>query len=403
DWTPSTQTFPAVTSPTITGYTPSAAQSSAVDVTEGSADDTQTITYTANKEHAVVNYVDDATGKTVASETVDGTFGGTTTYDPTSEENTLKNDGYTIGSNDLPSGDKITFTQDGQVPTYTVHLNEGTTTYTPSNNPDGLELTHTVHQTIHYVYSDGSQAAPDATRDVTFQRNATKNNVTGAITYTDWTPSTQTFPAVTSPTITGYTPSAAQSSAVDVTESSADDTQTITYTANKEHAVVNYVDDATGKTVASETVDGTFGGTTTYDPTSEENTLKNDGYTIGSNDLPSGDKITFTQDGQVPTYTVHLNEGTTTYTPSNNPDGLELTHTVHQTIHYVYSDGSQAAPDATRDVTFQRNATKNNVTGAITYTDWTPSTQTFPAVTSPTITGYTPSAAQSSAVDVTEG
>ncbi|WP_420805059.1 mucin-binding protein, partial [Ligilactobacillus araffinosus] len=98
-------------------------------------------TYTANKEHAVVNYVDDATGKVVASETVDGTFGGTTTYDPTSEENKLKGEGYTIGSSDLPSNDQIKFTQDGQVPTYTVHLNEGTTTITPDNNPDNLDLT----------------------------------------------------------------------------------------------------------------------------------------------------------------------------------------------------------------------------------------------------------------------
>ena len=153
-------------------------------------------------------------------------------YDPTTEENTLEGQGYQIGSNNLPTGDKITFSQDGQVPTYTVHLTEGTTTYTPTDNPNKLDLSHTVNQTIHYVYSNGSQAAPDATKAITFTRNATKNNVTGAITYTDWTPTNQTFEPVTSPTITGYTPNATASTPVDgVNENSQDNTQTITYTA----------------------------------------------------------------------------------------------------------------------------------------------------------------------------
>ena len=402
DWTPASQEFPAVTSPEITGYTPNAKESMVIGVNENSEDNVQTITYTANPEHAVVNYVDSATGKVVASQTVDGTFGGSVTYDPTNTENQLKGKGYVIGSNNLPAGNKITFSQDGQVPTYTVNVSEGTTTYTPSNNPEGLELTHTVNQTIYYVYSNGKQAAPDATAQVTFQRNATKNDITGEITYTDWTPASQEFPAVTSPEITGYTPNAKESMVIGVNENSEDNVQTITYTANPEHAVVNYVDSATGKVVASQTVDGTFGGSVTYDPTNTENQLKGKGYVIGSNNLPAGNKITFSQDGQVPTYTVNVSEGTTTYTPSNNPEGLDLTKTVTRTINYVNSDGKRLAPSVTQTVTFQRNATKNDVTGEITYTNWTPASQEFPAVTSPKITGYTSNVTASTALGVNE-
>ena len=345
--------------------------------------------YNPNPEHAVVNYVDSATGKVVASQTVDGTFGGSVTYDPTNTENQLKGKGYVIGSNNLPAGNKITFSQDGQVSTYTVNVSEGTTTYTPSNNPEGLELTHTVNQTIHYVYSNGKQAAPDATAQVTFQRNATKNDITGEITYTDWTPASQEFPAVTSPEITGYTPNAKESMVIGVNGNSEDNVQTITYTANPEHAVVNYVDSATGKVVASQTVDGTFGGSVTYDPTNTENQLKGKGYVIGSNNLPAGNKITFSQDGQVSTYTVNVSEGTTTYTPSNNPEGLELTHTVNQTIHYVNSDGKRLAPSVTQTVTFQRSATVNNVTGKLLYGNWQLiGSDKFNAVVSPSIKGY---------------
>ena len=401
-WTPASQEFPAVTSPEITGYTPNAKESMVIGVNENSEDNVQTITYTANPEHAVVNYVDSATGKVVASQTVDGTFGGSVTYDPTNTENQLKGKGYVIGSNNLPAGNKITFSQDGQVPTYTVNVSEGTTTYTPSNNPEGLELTHTVNQTIYYVYSNGKQAAPDATAQVTFQRNATKNDITGEITYTGWTPASQEFPAVTSPEITGYTPNAKESMVIGVNENSEDNVQTITYTANPEHAVVNYVDSATGKVVASQTVDGTFGGSVTYDPTNTENQLKGKGYVIGSNNLPAGNKITFSQDGQVPTYTVNVSEGTTTYTPSNNPEGLDLTKTVTRTINYVNSDGKRLAPSVTQTVTFQRNATKNDVTGEITYTNWTPASQEFPAVTSPKITGYTSNVTASTALGVNE-
>ena len=389
DWTPASQEFPAVTSPEITGYTPNAKESMVIGVNENSEDNVQTITYTANPEHAVVNYVDSATGKVVTSQTVDGTFGGSVTYDPTNTENQLKGKGYVIGSNNLPAGNKITFSQDGQVPTYTVDVSEGTTTYTPSNNPEGLDLTKTVTRTINYVNSDGKRLAPSVTQTVTFQRNATKNDVTGEITYTNWTPASQEFPAVTSPKITGYTSNVTASTALGVNENSTNSTQTITYTANSEHAVVNYVDSATGKVVTSQTVDGTFGGSVTYDPTNTENQLKGKGYVIGSNNLPAGNKITFSQDGQVPTYTVDVSEGTTTYTPSNNPEGLDLTKTVTRTINYVNSDGKRLAPSVTQTVTFQRSATVNNVTGKLLYGNWQLiGSDKFNAVVSPSIKGY---------------
>src|SRR5699024_1108594 len=110
----------------------------------------------------------------------------------------------------------------------------------------GLDLSNTVTHTVHYVYSTGGQAQPDNTQKITFTRTATKDNVTGTITYSNWGPASGTFSSVTTPTIAGYTPSATSSTAVSgVTATSANSSQTITYTPNEETATVTYVDDTT--------------------------------------------------------------------------------------------------------------------------------------------------------------
>ena len=72
------------------------------------------------------------------------------------------------------------------VQNYQVHLKETTQDFDPSNNPDDLDLKHTVTQTIHYVFSNGKQAAPDATASITFNRTAIRDEVTGKITYSTW-------------------------------------------------------------------------------------------------------------------------------------------------------------------------------------------------------------------------
>src|SRR5699024_3638823 len=231
-------------------------------------------------------------------------------------------------------------------------------------------------------------------------RTATKDEVTGAITYTPWTvaSSNDDFPAVKSPTITGYTPSTTASTAVDnVTESTPDNVQTITYIPNKETATVKYVDQTTGKTLQTVTVNGVYDGTTAYDPTSVIQGYEKQGYVLVNNGIPANG-ITFSQDGVTPTYTVTLKHGTTTYTSTNDPAGLDLSNTVTHTVHYVYSTGGQAQPDNTQKITFTRTATKDNVTGTITYSNWGPASGTFSSVTTPTIAGYTPSATSSTAV-----
>ena len=392
--------FPAVKSPVIMGYTPSAVSSTAINnVTGDAADNVQTITYTPNKETATIKYVDQTTGKTLQTVSVNGVYNGTTSYNANSVIQNYEKQGYVLVNNGVPANG-ITFNKDGVTPTYTVTLKHGTTTYTSTNNPANLDLSNTVTHTIHYVYSTGGQAQPDNTQKLTFTRTATKDNVTGIITYSNWGPATGTFSSMPTPTITGYTPSATSSTAITgVVASSADSSQTITYTPDQESATVTFIDQTTDKTIKNVTLTGAFNSTSNYSPSSEIAALEKAGYQLVSNNYPTTG-VKFDEAGQAQHFTITLKHTYTTETPTSNPDGLNLAHNVVETINYVYADGKQAAPTKTVTVTFTRTATKDNVTGKIIgYSAWqTNGNDSFPAVASPQITGYTPDKSSVAAV-----
>ncbi|USS93349.1 BspA family leucine-rich repeat surface protein [Fructilactobacillus ixorae] len=259
--------------------------------------------------------------------------------------------------------------------------------------------------TVHYKYADGRQAAPDATRTVHFTRTATVDAVTGQVTYGDWTPVESTNVTVDSPAISGYTPDQGQIS-VTATAGQNND-QTVTYQANDVKATVKVIDDTTGQTIETHPLTGKTGEQLT-NPVDLQ-ALKNKGYVIGNNNVPT----TFGPDAEQ-TYEIHVTHDLVTGTPDkpgnpgqpidpNNPDGpkwpektaaedLESESTI--TVHYKYDDGRQAAPDSTRTVKFTRTVTVDMVTGQVTYSDWTPVDSPDVTIASPTIDGYTPDQAQ---------
>ncbi|ORI82829.1 mucin-binding protein [Leuconostoc lactis] len=98
---------------------------------------------------------------------------------------------------------------------------------------DKNSLTTDVHQTIHYQYGDGSQAAPDKTDSTTFDHQVEIDKVTGEIVKDEgWTAENgkTSFDSKNSPVIPGYTASKPASDSVDgLTQDSKDDVQTIVY------------------------------------------------------------------------------------------------------------------------------------------------------------------------------
>ena len=112
------------------------------------------------------------------------------------------------------------------------------------NNPDGPEypagleekdLNKTVTRTITYVYADGTPVLNEdgtpkvVTQEAKFTREAKVNLVTGEVTYGDWTPA-QDLTEVKSPEIAKHTVDKATVGTVQVTNSSENINEVVTYT-----------------------------------------------------------------------------------------------------------------------------------------------------------------------------
>ena len=85
----------------------------------------------------------------------------------------------------------------------------------------------TVNETIHYQGA-GNQTPADHTAQVTFTRQGSTDAVTGVKTYGPWS-ADQSFAAVTSPAIKGYTPDQAEIGTQTVTGDSSDLPFKVTY------------------------------------------------------------------------------------------------------------------------------------------------------------------------------
>ncbi|MCO4499113.1 Levansucrase [Streptococcus infantarius subsp. infantarius] len=282
-----------------------------------------------------------------------------------------------------------------------------TVTYT-KNAPTITTDTKTVNETIHYVYKDGSKAVDDhVAKPVEFTRQVSTDAVTGEKTYGAWS-ADQSFDAVTSPELKGYTADKAQIDKQTVTGDSKDLEFTVTYTKNAPtittdtktvNETIHYVykdgskavDDHVAKpveftrqvstdAVTGEKTYGAWSADQSFDAvTSPE--LK--GYTA---DKAQIDKQTVTGDSKDLEFTV-------TYT-KNAPTITTDTKTVNETIHYVYKDGTTAHDDyVAKPVEFTSEVSTDAVTGEKTYGAWS-ADQSFAAVTSPAIKGYTPDQAE---------
>ncbi|HFI0107868.1 TPA: MucBP domain-containing protein, partial [Streptococcus suis] len=307
------------------------------------------------------------------------------------------------------------------------------------NDPKGrtygeLGLIEEVTRTIHYVYTDGSEAAKDVVEKVTFVRSVQIDAVTGDIiadSYTPWTSSDDTFDKVTSPEIAGFTPSATEVDAKTVTATSADIVETVIYvdpTEGSQVAVTHFVDED-GNGVDVSTVEAGEEGTplTKKDEIlAKIKELEAKGYEVVSNNYPAFDNdatndvfdtvLDGSEISQVYQVVVRPavipvnpedpdNNPNTPDTPAKpddkvpgDPEGrtyadLGLIESVTRTITYYYNNGEPVLENGqpkvvTQTVNFYRTAQINKVTGEVTITsDWT-APQTLVAVDSPVIAKF---------------
>ncbi|WP_429961754.1 mucin-binding protein [Enterococcus sp. AZ083] len=283
---------------------------------------------------------------------------------------------------------------------------EVTVTYSPNM----IESTETkeVNQTIHYVYGDGKEAAPDKTDTVTFTRTVTINEATGDKTFGEWQAKDDDtkFDEVKSPEIKNY--HADKTSIEEVTGLTAEDKDrevTVTYSPNMTEStetkevkrMIHFVYED-GKEAAPDKVDTvTFTRTVTTNEATGNKTYgewqAQDDDTMFDEVLsPEIDKYNADQKtvDKVTGLTAESEDREVTVTYS--PNMIESTETkeVKQTIHYMYEDGKEAAPDKVDTVTFTRTVTANEATGDKTYGEWQAKGDdtTFDEVKSPEIKNY---------------
>ncbi|WP_195971703.1 mucin-binding protein [Enterococcus gallinarum] len=418
-------TFDAVVSPEIANYTPDKkGVAEMVDLTAESKDSEVTVTYKANMVESTetkevqqtIHYLYED-GTEAAPDKVDTvTFTRTVTTNEATEETTYgdwqaKDDDTTFDAVTSPeiehyTADKPTVEE---VTGLTPESKDSEVTVTYKANMVGSTETKDVQQTIHYLYEDGTEAAPDKVDTVTFTRTVTTNEATEETTYGEWQAKDNdtTFEEVASPEITNYT---ADKEIVDevtgLTADSKDSEVTVTYKPKMEtttesrevNLTVHYVF-SDGSKAADDYVDTvTFTrnatknlatGVVTYDDWAATNNdttfdeVNSPAITMYTPDKTSVEEVT--------SITADSKNIEVTVTYKQNPMASVEMKEVKRVIHYVYEDGTAAAVDKVDKVTFTRTVVQDFENDKVTYGDWLPKDNdtTFDEVTSPEIEHYT--------------
>ncbi|HFI0354676.1 TPA: MucBP domain-containing protein, partial [Streptococcus suis] len=205
------------------------------------------ITYVADDQKAIVNYVDQDGKALVTSGDLIGKSGEVINYSTTPTIEDLLKKGYELVTNEFPEG--ATYDKDVSVDqVYTVTLKERIEPVDPTNPPKpgepvdptdpnspvwpdsvkGLVTTQEVVRTITYVNEAGETVSAEVVQKVSFTRTAEVNLVTGEITYGEWT-AAQTLPAQDSPVVAGYYTETVTVDAVTVNAEDADITEKVVY------------------------------------------------------------------------------------------------------------------------------------------------------------------------------
>ena len=383
--------------PKIDGYTPDKSQVAQATVKFGDPDSAITVTYKANSQVIKVNFIDDTTGETLNSKSLDGVSDADANYNTKADINNYEKQHYVLVK-DSSDGQDLIFDHDDQATqSYDVR-------FTHDTKPDSRQ--DTVTRTITYTGA-GNKTPSAVTQSVHFTQAGTKDLVTGKTKWNDV--ADQNFVSVGTPEVAGYTPDKSQVAQATVKYGDKDTTVTVTYAADKQQAKLRFYDDTAKKFIdaapvldASGKTDGQVGFTipNSYDFSKYNFVNVTKGADPESTDQLAGADLSAVQYGK--------------YDTDDKKDQVFVAHfthkikainekvTVNETIHYVYEDGSKAHDDyQATPLVFTKTGTKDLVTGEEKAT-WTKS-QKFAEVASPEIPGYTPDQAVVPAVEVAHG
>nr|WP_305069095.1 LPXTG cell wall anchor domain-containing protein [Limosilactobacillus kribbianus] len=248
----------------------------------------------------------------------------------------------------------------------------------PETTTINSKITKTVTETIHYQYKDGTKAHDDVVKTETVPQTGYFDAKTGKTVWLDWSQVPVNFPSVTSPTISGYTPS---KTVVGPDQTTADTNldKTVIYTPDVQKLEVKYIDDTTGATLRDDQLQDISGTKTSYATTDQINNFEKQHYLLVS-DSTLGKTLTFDNDStKNQYYEVHFKHDTQPTTQ---------TATVTRTINYVDQNKQQLSKPVTEQTTLTGTGTIDLVTGQLVKPlTWAGET-TLNGQKSPVINGY---------------
>ena len=368
-------------------------------------------------QKAVIKYVNEKGNVELSHDEVAGKSGEAIGYSTAAKISAYKRQGYELVSDGFTSASNKNFDFDASVnQEFTVVLREriepidpDKPTPTPDKpvdpkDPDTPKWPDPVKdvvnkddvtRTIHYVYEDGSKAKDDVAETLHFKRFAYVNLVTGHIDYRDWTTNDDTFDAVTSPVIKGYTADKLVVPTVSgVKAGTADSAEVVTYVKDAQKAVIKYVNEKGNVEVDRDTVNGKSGEVIDYSTTNKINELRRKGYELVSDGFTSASNKNFDFDAKVDQeFTVVIRERVvpvgpedpnptpdTPYDPTdpNTPNWPKTVDKIParrilgtRTVRYLTEVDGVVVPKPVRErVTFERIVLVNLVTGEMTPQSW---------------------------------
>lgn len=364
------------------GYIPSQRVVAQMQVAEKTQDTTVTITYTRIPEpqdgQQIISY-QDRDGHVIHTQTVIGKDGDDVSFTP-----------------EVPTN----WTPAGKVPT-TVKIDGSTTVIMIEPKTSQVTDQKTITRKIIEHLSNGHDKT--TMQRVTLKMTGIKNLVTGEVTDVSWT--TGQFAAFTPEAVDGYTAAPASVAAQTVTADSTDGIVEINYTPNKQTGKISYVD-GNGKEIGTTLISGKTGESVDVNPQ-----VPTGWRIVPGQEIPQ--TVTVTPDG-VPTVTIQIEHGTTPVshtdpvpTDAKTPTGKDingaheddLNRTVTRTIIVTMPDGQTTTTKQVAHI--YRDAHYDDVTGDVTYGEWSTDSNAWQAYTPGIIAGYTPQPAQVSAATVT--
>lgn len=259
--------------------------------------------------------------------------------------------------------------------------------------PQGVseeDLNRSVTRTINVINPDGKTSTTSET--VKFYRDATVNEVTGKVVYTDWQIASdspqKSWSAFTTPNIKGYVPTITSLDAETPTAATGDKEYTITYT-NQTYTTHVVFKDADGTVLRTQTITGVTGSTSNVDQTLPAGYKLKEGESIPSSITFNGDPVA---DKDI---TLEHDVVTLTDKTPDLPQGLtanDFKQDVSRTINVYDTTGQTITKTVNQTATFTRTATYDKATNKITFSNWQladGSNKNFTAYTAPEIPGYT--------------